>query len=160
MTTKEQERAALAKIRKIISDLGENSYISIAFAGCCEDAAENIENDFGCSMYDRWQHSEKELEKMRGLFDDANARLALADEKIEKLSARTFDKTDAQNLALILRRDVLDAKSRESSASSAILANCENPDSLAFCDARDALKAAKRDAERAAALLEKIQKMF
>lgn len=53
MTTKEQERKALEKIRKIVSDLGENSYVGTAFEGCFEIAEENIDNDFGCSMKQR-----------------------------------------------------------------------------------------------------------
>ncbi len=43
--TKEQERAALEKIRKIVAELGEDSYIGIAFDGCFEMAEQNIEND-------------------------------------------------------------------------------------------------------------------
>lgn len=34
MTMKEQERKALEKIKKIVEDLGEQSYIGTAFAGC------------------------------------------------------------------------------------------------------------------------------
>ena len=52
--TKEQERKALEKIKKIVSDLGPDSYLSTAFKGCFEDAEYNIENDFACSPYDRW----------------------------------------------------------------------------------------------------------
>ena len=62
MTTKEQERKALEKIRKIVEELGENSYIGIAFEGCFELAEENIENDFGCSMKQRWEIAEEKLE--------------------------------------------------------------------------------------------------
>ena len=43
MTTKEQERKALEQIKKIVADLGENSYVGTAFAGCFEDAEQNIE---------------------------------------------------------------------------------------------------------------------
>lgn len=45
MTTKDQERAALAKIRKIVADLGENSYLGSAFDGAFELAEQNIEDD-------------------------------------------------------------------------------------------------------------------
>lgn len=38
MTTKEQERKALEKIRKIVEELGENSYVGTAFEGCFEIA--------------------------------------------------------------------------------------------------------------------------
>ena len=60
MTTKDQERKALEKIRKIVEELGENSYIGTAFEGCFEIAEENIENDFACSMKQRLETSEKE----------------------------------------------------------------------------------------------------
>lgn len=54
MTTKEQERKALAQIKKIVESLGEDSYIGIALEGCLEDAETNIENDWALSMKDRW----------------------------------------------------------------------------------------------------------
>jgi hypothetical protein len=43
MTTKEQERKALAQIKKIVESLGEDSYIGTAFEGCFEDAETNYE---------------------------------------------------------------------------------------------------------------------
>lgn len=49
MTTKVQERTALEKIRKIVADLGEDSYIGTALDGALELADSNIENDFGDS---------------------------------------------------------------------------------------------------------------
>lgn len=45
MTTKEQERKALEKIKKIVEDLGEQSYIGTAFEGCFDLAEQNIEYD-------------------------------------------------------------------------------------------------------------------
>ena len=63
MSTKEQERKALEKIRKIVADLGENSYIGMAFEGCFEVAEQNIENDWGCSIKQRAESAEKDLEK-------------------------------------------------------------------------------------------------
>ena len=62
MTTKEQERKALEKIRKIVEELGENSYVGTAFEGCFEIAEDNIENDFGCSMKRRAEIAEEKLE--------------------------------------------------------------------------------------------------
>ena len=52
MTTKEQERKALARIRKIVAELGEDSYLATAFDGTWELAESNIENDFANST--RW----------------------------------------------------------------------------------------------------------
>ena len=44
--TKQQERDTLAAIMQMVEELGPNSYLATAFAGCFEDAEENIENDF------------------------------------------------------------------------------------------------------------------
>lgn len=62
MTTKEQERKALEKIRKIVEELGENSYVGTAFDGCFEIAEDNIEDDFACSMKQRAEIAEEKLE--------------------------------------------------------------------------------------------------
>ena len=62
MTTKEQERKALEKIRKIVEELGENSYVGTAFDGCFEIAENNIEDDFACSMKQRAETAEEKLE--------------------------------------------------------------------------------------------------
>lgn len=53
MTTKEQERAAVEKIRKIIEELGENSYVGFAMEGVLELAEENIREDTAYSMKKR-----------------------------------------------------------------------------------------------------------
>ena len=65
MTTKEQERKALEQIRKIVEGLGENSYVGTAFAGCFEDAEDNIENDFAMSMKDRYESEERKCAKIK-----------------------------------------------------------------------------------------------
>lgn len=65
MVTKDQERKALEQIRKIVEGLGEDSYIGMAMIGVLEDAKENIENDWACSNYDRWQTAEQKLEQTK-----------------------------------------------------------------------------------------------
>lgn len=57
--TKQQERDALEKIRKIVEQLGPDSYLATAFEGCFDLAAENIENDWACYMADRVRRAEK-----------------------------------------------------------------------------------------------------
>lgn len=47
IATKEQERNTLAKIKKMVAELGENSYLASAFTGAFELAEQNIDNDFG-----------------------------------------------------------------------------------------------------------------
>ena len=72
MTTKEQERKALEKIRKIVEELGENSYVGTAFEGCFEIAEENIYNDFACSMKQRAEAAQKEVEALEIEVDNRN----------------------------------------------------------------------------------------
>lgn len=73
--SKDDERKALEKIRKIIDDLGADSYVAAAFAGCFEVAEDNITNDWAMSLkdqvnnlrslYDCTQHELNELEMYR-----------------------------------------------------------------------------------------------
>ena len=85
MTTKEQERKALAQIQKIVDGLGENSYVAAAFEGCFEIAADNIENDFACNLLQRIEAAEREagrlkqeVEKLEGLLDARTNMLKIA----------------------------------------------------------------------------------
>lgn len=61
--TKQQERDTLEKIRKMVEQLGPDSYLATAFEGCFDLAAENIDNDWACSMADRARHAEKRAEE-------------------------------------------------------------------------------------------------
>ena len=57
--TKQQERETLEKIQKMVELLGPDSYLAAAFEGCFQLAAENIDNDWACSMADRALRAEK-----------------------------------------------------------------------------------------------------
>lgn len=61
--TKQQEREALDKIRKIVEQLGPDSYLATTFEGCFDLAAENINNDWACSMADRARRADKRAEE-------------------------------------------------------------------------------------------------
>ena len=45
ITTKEQERNTLEKIKQMVAELGKDSYLAAAFIGAFELAEQNIEND-------------------------------------------------------------------------------------------------------------------
>lgn len=79
ITTKEQERKALDKIRKIIADLGEDSYVAAAFEGCFEIAEQNIDNDWACSLKEQVESRDKEIFKLQ--LENSNLRLDLKAEK-------------------------------------------------------------------------------
>ena len=65
MTTKEQERKALAQIRKIVEALGPDSYVGTALDGCFEIAEQNIENDWACSMKQQAAALRAEIEDVK-----------------------------------------------------------------------------------------------
>lgn len=72
MTTKEQERQAIEKIRKIVEGLGENSYVGFAMEGVLELAEDNIREDTAYSMkknaeiaWEREDKAEKENKDLK-----------------------------------------------------------------------------------------------
>lgn len=74
MTTKEQERQAIEKIRKIVEGLGENSYVGFAMEGVLELAEDNIREDTAYSMkknaeiaWEREDKAEKENKDLNGV---------------------------------------------------------------------------------------------
>lgn len=79
MVTKEQERKALDKIRKIIAELGSDSYVAAAFEGCFEVAEQNIDNDWACSLKQQVESRDKEIFKLQ--LENSNLRLDLKAEK-------------------------------------------------------------------------------
>ena len=86
MATKEQERKALARIRKIVAELGEDSYLATAFDGAWEIAEENIENDFANS-------TKFYVDKYNG----TDSRAVAAENKIRELTAEVeFQKGEAE----------------------------------------------------------------
>ena len=87
MASKEQERKALEQIKKIIAGLGENSYVGTAFAGCFEDAEQNIEDDAAYSSLGRAEAAERrELEAREALVkaEAENQKLARKLENAER----------------------------------------------------------------------------
>ena len=87
MTTKAQERAALEKIKKIVNDLGEDSYVATAFEGCFEMAEENINNDWACSMLQRAEGNANRAAAMQN-------RAEVAEKEVEALKAKVADLQD------------------------------------------------------------------
>ena len=90
--TKEQEMKALEKIRKIVGDLGEDSYLGAAFEGCFMMADSNIRNDELCSWKQNaelaWKserEARKELEEAEGRTEAALRRAEAFDRTIGSL---------------------------------------------------------------------------
>lgn len=92
MTTKNDERNALAEIRRIVDSLGPDSYIGTAFEGCWEIASDNIENDFACSMKERWESAREDAAHYHQACVDLTAR-------VDDLN-RALDGAEEENAAL------------------------------------------------------------
>jgi hypothetical protein len=95
---KGQERDALDQIKKILEELGNDSYVATAFKGCVEDAERNIENDFAFSMKDRYESESKR-----------NCELV---EQITKLNRKNSDLEDTVK-QLTRQIDIIQATNEE-----------------------------------------------
>lgn len=62
ISTRDQEREALKKIKEIVAGLGEGSHVATAFEGCFEIAEDNIRNDFARSMKQIADSAREDLE--------------------------------------------------------------------------------------------------
>ena len=87
MTTKDQERAALAKIRKIVEGLGESSYVETAFRGAFQLAENNIEDDaaYSCDWYIRHYHAaSKDIRELQAERDGFSADVTRLRDKVHE----------------------------------------------------------------------------
>lgn len=98
VATKDQERQALKKIKKIIDGLGEGSYIGMAFEGCCELAEQNIEYDFGCSYKQDAQIAEGKVNALSREVAELREKLAKSQEELEK-EQEWVDYEDKENVS-------------------------------------------------------------
>lgn len=174
MTTKEQERKALAQIKKIVESLGEDSYIGTAFEGCFEDAETNIENDWALSMKDRWMAADRKLNEANGTIEELRDKLAesekdyeaahatahqIADEKdaeIAALKSRLLADDDLADISRLLSKTVLDLGKEVSNAAERIVEVADQPESVAFRNAVKDHRAAKTDLSRWTELLSRV----
>ncbi|KAB0577207.1 hypothetical protein EI53_01229 [Fusobacterium naviforme] len=135
MTTKEQERKALDKIRKIVEELGENSYIGMAFEGCFEIGEENIENDFGCSMKQRAETAEKNAEEFKKAGEYYAAEAERYQKQVEELKGKTLTTAEAGEIKAILIEAEKNASRIAEAAAREIVEHAENPNSQDFQNA-------------------------
>lgn len=140
--TKQQERDALQKIKKIVSELGPESYIGAAFEGVLEDAEDNIDDDAMYSMKSRWESAENRLldalDKIRSLnaiIQQMDSTVAGYRSEIEKLKhdvemiPSELSLVDHQTL---ISRKIDKIKSDLVQTSKEIVRHAEDPSSQAF----------------------------
>lgn len=132
MATKEQERKALAQIRKIVDGLGEDSYIGKAFEGCYEIAEENINNDFGCSMKQRWESAEDEADHFRQLAGQLRTELDGCEKKAEMYRKRSMTADEIAVVAALIELRYTELKNTVKSAAEDIVTYADRPRSNEF----------------------------
>ena len=160
MTTKEQERKALAQIRKIVEGLGETSYLATAFAGCFEDAEDNIENDFAFSWKDRAETAgrkidelNKENRKLTALLDSykqeiKSAAKTIADYqgRVRELEERRLSDDDIEDLKQLLDNEIYTAEESMEQSARTIVELAETPNDIGFAAAVKSNRAMKKKA--------------
>lgn len=169
MTTKDQERKALEKIRKIVADLGENSYIGMAFEGCFEVAEENIENDFGCSMKQRAEAAEKKVETLE--LDNRDLRLSIKkikeedsttitrlEEKVARLREAVLLGDDICDFNAMVEDEIYKQEELAEQAARMIVEFADTPTDIAFTNAVRNHRNAKQSAEYWTAIKTRIVK--
>lgn len=156
VTTKEQERKALEKIRKIVEELGADSYIGTAFEGCFEIAEENIENDFACSMKQRWEAAQKEAEGLEMEVDNRKAVIYELTTENNKLKAKTLTIEEAGAIKAILNRNKFEASDLIDSSAQKIVELADNPDSAEFRQAVQDNRQSKKRLEECDTLIQRL----
>ena len=120
--SKQQERDALDQIRAIVDTLGPDSYLATAFAGCFEDAEENIKNDFACSMKQRLESAEaKRIEAELG-YNRLVDKLAASEKALEAARA-DIEKKDEEIAALNARISAIQRPTEPAEISDELLAD-------------------------------------
>ena len=154
MTTKEQEREALNKIRKILGTLDDDGWVNTAFKGVCDIAEENINNDWVCNPVERVEELNRQLVDHRKEITETRKKLETA-----KLEIKNRDNAIASGNADIVhlstkieryKKDISEAETKRfrqkellenikrkleaglEGLNTTILEYCENPESQEF----------------------------
>lgn len=139
VSTKEEEKKALEKIRKIIEGLGEGSYLSYAFDGSYEVALYNIENDFADSWKARYEVAENraaacaaqvaDLEEKNEALCTQQGQL---EEDIENLRANLLPKETVDFLLRAVSNEIATAEKKKRKYEADIIKLAEVPNSAEF----------------------------
>lgn len=163
IATKQQERDTLAAIKKMVEELGPQSYLATAFDGCFEDAENNIENDFGDSYKRRCKSLEAKLDAARQEVEELKAHERSMKETIDRLQreneeaeARQVTETDLVHLIRLAEEDLAAAEQRRDAAAQDIVTYADDPASDQFRQAvaahRNASSSVEAKKERLARL--------
>lgn len=135
MSTKDEERKALEKIRKIVADLGEDSYIGMAFAGCFEDAERNIDEDAAYSNAERAERYEIEMTNAKRENAELKSKIGKMEVKIKEMEGKTLCPADLMLLSEIVGSSIRQKKEIAMGAAERIVMWASDTEDQHFKDA-------------------------
>lgn len=167
--TKQQEREALETIRKIVGELGPNSYVGTAFDGCFQVAVDNIENDCALSIKQRLENKEFTEEKLRGELAEAARRIeelgsmvgSLKDERdalVYQLTETTLTEEVLYDIRVLAAEESCNAQKRLEENAERMAINAEYPETVAFTEAVKEYRKAKKIRDRCERILAEVDK--
>lgn len=106
MVTKNDERKALEKIKKIVEELGDDSYIAVAFEGCFDIAEENINNDFACSMEQKYNNEHEQVVRLFKEISDWNDDYLKQEAEIKRLKEEIGTKDQMLEQERSMKREI------------------------------------------------------
>lgn len=167
IATKQQERDTLEAIRKMVAELGPQSYLATAFEGCFDDAEGNIENDFADSMKARYLHADAELNAAKGTIEELEEKLRQeiaerqrardeAQEVIKKLEAKVLSNDDLEDIRQLLSDRAAEADETAKKYAAEIVERADDPAGREFQEAVRMHRTYTREAEYTRNLLGRV----
>ena len=159
MTTKEQERKALAQIKKIVEGLGENSYIATAFDGALEIAETNIEFDFADSVKGLIENRDKQIHELEEDIEKLTKDIEAKEKRIEALVKESNEaweavrKAESRNIPADKKNYIITYLGKRGAAveknmvqsAETMAAFADHPNDIAFQAAAKAIKEAREE---------------
>lgn len=152
--TKDQERDALATIKKLVEDLGPQSYLKTAFDGVFEVAEMNIEEDAAYSFPGRVNILEDQLREMGSKYNAARSdaevlrsQLDYAQEQVDALKRQQLPEELRRDLWVMVTTEAEVSRARMAEAADKMAAGAENPGCVLFKDSVARYRAEKTRAE-------------
>lgn len=140
MVTKDEERKALAKIKKIMTELTNNgteeTYIGFAFREVIEDAEFNIANDSAVSKADSaefWRIDSEEQQRRVGELEKKNEVLQTA---IDTLTEKQFTTEECRKIVDTIQHCKVAIRQFDNGFKNDIVENIDKMDSEPFIRAR------------------------
>lgn len=165
MTTKEQERKALEKIKKIVAELGPDSYVGTAFEGCFEDAETNIENDFAFSMAQRVGALEGKVASLE--IENCDLSIALkketerantAETRYNELKQKQLSPDDLADFEAMLKNAMYDCEQLIKKEAAEIVRMADTPQDVAFLDAVTSHRREQKNRQYLAGILARVNR--